>query len=112
MDPTIPPGVHRDINDVNDLGALDLFGYNSNLPGPPANDNFANAQTISGCSGGINGTNVAASKKAANQTMRPIITEEPIQFGISGRRWPAATSPSTPPPADLTPCSPFTRAMQ
>jgi hypothetical protein len=37
----------------------------SPTPSPPANDNFANAQIISGCSGSVSGTNVSATKEAA-----------------------------------------------
>ena len=33
------------------------------IPSPPANDNFANAQIITGCSGSTSGTNVAATKE-------------------------------------------------
>jgi hypothetical protein len=33
-------------------------------PSPPPNDNFANAQSIGGCSGNTTGTNVAATKEA------------------------------------------------
>jgi hypothetical protein len=34
------------------------------IPSPPANDNFANAQTLPGCSGTVNGTNAGATKEA------------------------------------------------
>src|SRR6185295_3873257 len=40
------------------------FGYNSNLPTPPPNDNFTSAQTITGCSGSVNGTNVSSTKES------------------------------------------------
>ena len=70
MDPAIPSGVHRQVT-ANDLNALNTFGFNldnSNPPPPPppppANDNFANAQIISGCTGSITGTNVGATKEA------------------------------------------------
>ena len=33
-------------------------------PSPPANDNFANAQVIGGCSGSVTGTNVGATKES------------------------------------------------
>jgi hypothetical protein len=33
-------------------------------PSPPPNDNFANAQVVSGCSGSVTGTNIAATKEA------------------------------------------------
>lgn len=66
MDPRIPSGVARTIT-ATDVGALNIFGYNSNAvppPPPPANDNFAAAQVISGCSGSVNGTNLGATREA------------------------------------------------
>lgn len=62
MDPRIPGGIRRPITD-KDLGALNLFGYNSTLAAPPPNDNFASAQDITGCSGSVNGTNAAATRE-------------------------------------------------
>ena len=62
MEPSIPPGVHREISD-NDTKALDVFGYNSITVTPPPNDNLANAQTIAGCSGSVTGTNVGATRE-------------------------------------------------
>jgi hypothetical protein len=65
MDPRIPAGVERNIM-PNDLAAMSVFGYNSNDVAPPppppapANNNFASAQTITGCSGSVTGTNVGA----------------------------------------------------
>ena len=63
MDPRIPPFVQRPITDT-DLKALTIFGYNSNTFGAPSNDNFASAQTLAGCSGSVNGTNVRSTKEA------------------------------------------------
>ena len=63
MDPRIPGGVTRPITD-RDVSALGIFGYNSSLPTPPANDNFTSAQTITGCSGSVNGTNVSSTKES------------------------------------------------
>lgn len=65
MDPRLPLNITRPIT-VADTDALNIFGYNSNLvvPDPPANDNFANAQVINGCSGNVNGTNVGATKES------------------------------------------------
>ena len=63
MDPRIPGGVTRPITD-RDVSALGIFGYNSSLPTPPANDNFTSAQTITGCSGSMNGTNVSSTKES------------------------------------------------
>jgi hypothetical protein len=70
MDPAIPSNCRRTIT-ASDQLALTSFGYNltnSNPPPgpppPPANDNFANAQVISGCSGSVSGTNIGATKEA------------------------------------------------
>lgn len=64
MDPRLPLNLVRPIT-LADTDALNVFGYNSNLvvPDPPANDNFANAQVISGCAGSVNGTNVGATRE-------------------------------------------------
>lgn len=40
-------------------------------PSPPVNDNFANAQLISGCSGSVSGTNVAATKEPGEPFHEP-----------------------------------------
>ena len=73
MDPTIDKGVHEEANE-NDFSAIELLGWNliSSVgppPAPPAppkppNDNFANAQVISGCSGSVNGTNIGATRES------------------------------------------------
>lgn len=65
MDPRLPLNITRPITN-NDTEALNIFGYNSNLvvPDPPANDNFASAQVINGCSGSVNGTNVGATHES------------------------------------------------
>ncbi|HEY2961265.1 MAG TPA: NF038122 family metalloprotease [Pyrinomonadaceae bacterium] len=73
MDPRIPPRTRRDIM-PNDVNALNVFGYNSNAvapPSPPANDNFTNAQTITGCSGTVTGTNVAATQESGEPNHSP-----------------------------------------
>ncbi|HJP90527.1 MAG TPA: NF038122 family metalloprotease [Pyrinomonadaceae bacterium] len=65
MDPQIPSGRRRLIT-ANDINAINVLGYN-NLgvsQGPPANDNFASAQTLTGCSGSATGTNVFATHEA------------------------------------------------
>ncbi|HKN81930.1 MAG TPA: NF038122 family metalloprotease, partial [Pyrinomonadaceae bacterium] len=65
MDPRIPGNIRRQIT-ANDINALNILGYN-NLgvsQGPPANDNFASAQTLTGCSGSATGTNVFATHEA------------------------------------------------
>ena len=65
MDPRIPGGIRRLIT-VNDINALNVFGYNNNgiSQGPPLNDNFASAQTLAGCSGTAAGTSVFATREA------------------------------------------------
>ncbi len=80
MDPTISPGIRRQITD-NDTIALDSFGYNLDLtvapppppppPPAPANNDFANAQVIAGCSGSVNGTNIGANKQSGEQSHSP-----------------------------------------
>jgi hypothetical protein len=40
-------------------------------PSPPVNDNFANAQLISACSGSIAGTNLGATKESGEQSHEP-----------------------------------------
>ena len=90
MDPRIPNGVARPIT-AADTNALNIFGFNSNTlppPAPPANDNFAAAQTITGCSGTVTGTNIGATREA----------NEPIHSpdGVSSNRsiWYQWTAPA------------------
>ena len=73
MDPRIPSSTVRLITD-NDKAALGIFGYNSNLvgpPPPPANDNFASAQVVSGCSGSVNGSNAGATRESGEPNHSP-----------------------------------------
>jgi hypothetical protein len=80
MDPRIPRSIRRQIT-VNDTTALNSFGYNLDNnnapppppppPAPPANDNFASAQTISGCTGTITGTNVGATQQSGEPIHDP-----------------------------------------
>jgi hypothetical protein len=73
MDPSIGPGRHEDVNE-NDFMALEMIGWNlvssvappppPPTPPPPVNDNFANAQVLSGCSGSVNGTNMGATAES------------------------------------------------
>jgi hypothetical protein len=97
MDPRIPQNLRRVIT-VNDTKALNIFGYNldnSNPPPappppppPPANDNFANAQIIGGCTGSVAGTNVSATKEAGE----PSNPQSPTSTRSVWYRWQA---PST-----------------
>jgi hypothetical protein len=80
MDPAIASGIRRQITSIDAL-ALNSFGYNLNNsvtpppppppPTPPANDNFANAQAISGCSGNVTGTNVGATEEHGEPSHDP-----------------------------------------
>ena len=80
MDPNISQGIRRQITN-NDTIALDSFGYNldnANPPPPPpppppapANNDFVNAQTISGCSGSVTGTNVSATRETGEPRHSP-----------------------------------------
>ena len=73
MDPRIPGGIRRQIT-VNDINALNVFGYNNNSisQGPPLNDNFASAQTLAGCSGTAVGSNVFATREANEPNHFPV----------------------------------------
>jgi hypothetical protein len=64
MDPSIAPGVRRQINN-NDTNALDALGYSIGgvSGGTPENNNFVNAQAISGNTGSVTGSNVNATKE-------------------------------------------------
>ena len=72
MDPRIPANIRRQIS-ANDVNALNVFGYNSNgvVTTTPANDNFASAQVINGCSGTVTGTNVNATAESGEPNHSP-----------------------------------------
>jgi hypothetical protein len=80
MDPVIGNGCRRTITS-NDILALGSFGYNLTnsaappppppSPTPPANDNFANAQVITGCSGSTTGSTFGATKEAGEPSHDP-----------------------------------------
>lgn len=91
MDPRIPAGITRLITD-NDTKALNIFGYNSTIAGPPApppNDNFSAAQIVSGCAGTTTGTNVGATSEGGEPNHSP--------DGGGGTRsiWYSWTAPTT-----------------
>ena len=70
MDPTIARNV-RETMTSNDQNAIDRFGYQTTPGTPPPNDNFVNAQTVSGTSGTINGTSAFATKEAGEPSHEP-----------------------------------------
>jgi hypothetical protein len=70
MDPTIARNV-RQIMSVNDQAAIDAFGYTISATTPPPNDNFVDAQTITGTSGSITGTNIFATKEPGEPSHSP-----------------------------------------
>ena len=80
MDPAIPNGCRRTITNTDTL-ALTSFGYNltnSNpppppppSPTPPPNDNFANAQIVTGCSGSVTGSTFGATKETGEPSHDP-----------------------------------------
>jgi hypothetical protein len=80
MDPTIPSGTQQNAT-ANDFAALETIGWNlissvppppaPPAPPPPANDNFANAQVIAGCSGTVAGTNIGATAEAGEVNHSP-----------------------------------------
>ena len=97
MDPRIPSGVRRQISQ-NDMSALDIFGYNSNITGPPApppNDNFSSAQPIGGCAGTTEGTNVGATRESGEPN------HSPDNNGGSRSVWYSWTAPASG-PAQIT----------
>jgi hypothetical protein len=62
MDPAISRN-RREVMTDNDTHAIDYLGYTIVATLPPANDNFASAQVLTGCSGTVTGTNVASTKE-------------------------------------------------
>ena len=73
MDPRLPLNTRRLITE-HDIRAIDFFGYSLNTstpPPPPANDNFASAQTITGCSGNVNGTSINATSEPGEPNHAP-----------------------------------------
>jgi|GEM_PF-576051 len=80
MDPAIANGCRRTITN-NDMLALGSFGYNLTnnnqppppppTPTPPPNDNFANAQIISGCNGNVNGSTFGATRETGEPSHDP-----------------------------------------
>jgi hypothetical protein len=80
MDPAIGNGCRRTITS-SDLLAIASFGYNLTnnnpppppppSPTPPPNDNFANAQNLSGCAGTVTGSTFGATSEAGEPSHYP-----------------------------------------
>lgn len=88
MDPTIRHGV-RQLMTTNDQNAIDRFGYTIGATTPPPNDNFVNAQGITGTSGSVNGTNIFATKEGSEPSHSP-------DGNLGGRSvWYVWTAPSS-----------------
>ncbi|MEA2206437.1 MAG: hypothetical protein QOE77_3213, partial [Blastocatellia bacterium] len=62
MDPNISRN-RRETMTANDIHAMDYIGYTLTPLVAPANDNFASAQALTGCSGTVAGTNVNATEE-------------------------------------------------
>jgi hypothetical protein len=67
MDPSIADGQRYSMS-ANDQAAIDNFGFTIIAPPAPPNNNFANAQLISGSSGTVNGSNAFATKETGEPT--------------------------------------------
>jgi hypothetical protein len=104
MDPAIPNGCRRTITS-NDTSALATFGYNltnSNppppppaAPTPPPNDNFANALTITGCSGTVTGATWGATSEAGEPSHDPTDNTSGSPDHSVWFKWQAPSSSST-----------------
>src|SRR5207245_9467525 len=104
MDPAIPNGCLRTTTS-NDTRALTSFGYNLTndnpppppppTPTPPANDNFANAQTISGCSGSVAGSSFGATSEAGEPSHDPSDSSSLSPSHTVWYQWQAPSSGST-----------------
>jgi hypothetical protein len=70
MDPTISRGV-RETMTSDDQSAIDTFGYLITPSTPPPNDNFVDAQVITGTSGSVTGTNAFATKEVGEPSHSP-----------------------------------------
>jgi uncharacterized protein DUF4214 len=79
MEPNISNSLTHNVGPPSDLTLplLQDIGWNSvtasptPTPSPPPNDNFANAQVISGCSGTVNGTNAGATRESGEPDHGP-----------------------------------------
>lgn len=76
MEPNINTNLSHSVKTPQDLtfSLLVDIGWCANCPPPappPSNDNFASAQTISGCSGSVSSTNVSATKETGEPSHNP-----------------------------------------
>ena len=70
MEPNISNDLTHNVTPPSDLTFTllrDIGWASGSAASPPPNDNFANAQVISGCSGSVTGTNVGATKETGEQ---------------------------------------------
>ncbi len=81
MDPSITRN-RREVLQPNDENAVDMFGFTIGTTPPPANDNFADSNHLTGASGTVTGTNAGATK----ETGEPIQPESPIPPPRTGGR--------------------------
>jgi len=98
MDPTIAKNVHEETTE-NDFATLETIGWNlvSSVapppapppPTPPSNDNFVNAQTISGSTGSTTGQNVGATRETGEPVHSPdsVVSNRSVWY-----QWQAPTS--------------------
>lgn len=82
MEPNISSNLTHSVSVPQDLtlALLTDIGWNGNVgpppsptptPSPPPNDNFANAQVLTGCSGSVNGTNLGATHEPGEKNHLP-----------------------------------------
>ena len=101
MDPTISAGVHETTTE-NDFMALEAIGWNlvaSVTPPPapppppvPVNDNFASAQTVTGCAATVNGTSIGASREPGEPNHEPSGSPNTIGNRSVWYQWQASNS--------------------
>ncbi|HYX29062.1 MAG TPA: NF038122 family metalloprotease [Pyrinomonadaceae bacterium] len=104
MDPAISNGCRRTIT-ANDTLALTSFGYNltnNNAPPPPpppstppANDNFGNAQVLTGCGGSVTGSTFGATSEGGEPSHDPTDSSSLSPSHTIWYQWQAPSSGST-----------------
>lgn len=100
MEPNISRFLTHSVSPPQDL-TLSLFkdiGWPVGAPPPPpptpGNDNFANAQTISGCTGSVNGTNFGATRESGEPSHAPDDPSSGSPNNTVWYRWQAPASTS------------------